>query len=262
VKDVSTSRPLRDISLAVTLLTAIPLPARWPADERPDVAGYFPLAGALLGSLGYVLLVGASRMGVPGGARASLESVLLAALLVTAWAMLTRMLHWDALADVADAYWGAHEPSRRLEIASDPYVGAFGVAGIALVALLQVAALSLLIANSSLPAVVVAVVMARYAAVFGSWLGSPAKQTGLGAAVAGRPHLASAAAAVLVLLATLTLSWTAGPGPFAAATVCLLVALGVPHVLASRFGGITGDVLGASILLTETAALVILAWVW
>ncbi|MDF1541725.1 MAG: adenosylcobinamide-GDP ribazoletransferase [Anaerosomatales bacterium] len=261
MKDVSTSRPLRDLSLAVTLLTAVPLPARWPADERPDVAGYFPLAGALLGSVGYVFLALAARLGVPGGTRVSLESVMLAVLLVTMWAMLTRMLHWDALADVADAYWGAHEPSMRLEIASDPHVGAFGVAGIVLVALVQVAALSLLIANGFLVAVAVAVVIARYAALFGAWLGSPAKQTGLGAVVAGRPRPASVVAATLVFLATLSLSWASGPGAFAAVVVCLVVALGVPHVLASRFGGITGDVLGASILLTETASLAILAWV-
>ena len=262
MKTVSTSRPLRDLSLAVTLLTAIPLPQRWPADERPDVAGYFPVAGLLMGGVGYVLLAAAARLGVPGGSRASLESLLLATVLVAAWAGLTRILHWDALADVADGYWGAHEPSRRLEIASDPHVGAFGVVGVVLVALVQVAAISLLIAKGALLAVVVAVVIARYAAVFGSWLGSPAKDTGLGAAVTGRPRAASATAASLVLLATLSLSWTSGLGLFAAVVACVAVALGVPHVLASRFGGITGDVLGASILLTETAALVILALVW
>jgi cobalamin synthase len=39
----------------------------------------------------------------------------------------------------------------------------------------------------------------------------------------------------------------------------VLVALAVPHLLATRFGGVTGDVLGASVLLTETALFVAFA---
>ena len=41
-----------------------------------------------------------------------------------------------------------------------------------------------------------------------------------------------------------------------AGTVGVVCALGVPHVLARRFGGVTGDVMGASVILTETLLLV------
>jgi len=41
----------------------------------------------------------------------------------------------------------------------------------------------------------------------------------------------------------------------------LFVALAVPHLLAGRFGGVTGDVLGASVMLTETLLFVVFAMV-
>jgi adenosylcobinamide-GDP ribazoletransferase len=262
VRTTATSRPFRDVALAVTLLTAIPVRARWPDGERPDIAGYFPVVGVLLGALGYGLLYAPVTRAVPFAVQAPPHSLLSAALLITAWALLTRMLHWDGVADVADGYWGAHDQGRRLEILRDPHVGAFGVTALVLVALVQVAAVSVLIAEGALLAIAFVPVLGRYAAVFGSWLGAPAKETGLGAAVAGGPRPTSAIAAAAVLATTVALAWATGTAALLGVTVCVLIALGVPHVLASRFGGITGDVLGASVLLTETASLVVFALVW
>jgi adenosylcobinamide-GDP ribazoletransferase len=262
VRASATSHPFRDAALAFTLLTVIPLRVRWPDGERPDVAGYFPVVGVLLGAFGYTLLYAPVTLAVPFAGQALPHSLLIAALLITAWALLTRMLHWDGLADVADAYWGAHDHRRRLEIMGDSHVGAFGVTSLVLVALVQVAAVSVLITEGALLAIAVIPVLGRYAAVFGSWLGAPAKETGLGAAVAGRPRPASAIAAAGVLATTAALAWGAGTAALPAVVACVVIALGVPHVLASRFGGITGDVLGASVLLTETASLVVFALVW
>lgn len=258
----ATSRPLRDLGLAITLLTVLPLRVTWPEDERPDVAGYFPTAGLLLGAFGFALLYGPVVVGVPFRIAGASHTLLLAALLVTCWALLTRMLHWDALADVADAYWGAYEPARRLEIMSDPHIGVFGASTLVLVAIIQVTAVSALIGQSALAALVIAPILGRFAAVFGSWLGRPARQTGLGVAVAGWPRAASASFATAVLVGIAVTASVAGSGVPVGVVVSVVAALGTPHVLASRFGGITGDVLGASVLLTETTALVLFALVW
>lgn len=262
MRAVATSRPARDLSLAITLLTVVPLRVGWPDDERPDVAGYFPVAGVLLGATACLLLYAPVALGVPLGAGDPLRSLLLAVLVVAVWALMTRMLHWDGLADVADGYWGGHDRARRLAIMEDSHVGAFGVTALVLAALVQVAALSTLINEATLLAVAFVPVLGRYAAVFGSWFGSPAKETGLGAAVAGRPRAASLIVATTLLAAMAALALTAGTTALLAVVACVVIALVVPHVLASRFGGITGDVLGASVLLTEAASVVVFVLVW
>jgi len=53
--------------------------------------------------------------------------------------------------------------------------------------------------------------------------------------------------------------------PIAGAVIVLVgiaAAALVPHLLSRRFGGITGDVLGASILVVETITAFVAAWMW
>jgi adenosylcobinamide-GDP ribazoletransferase len=219
------------------------------------------VAGVLVGAGGALVPYALEASGVATSPETDALALLMAAMVLVVWALITRLLHWDALADVADAYWGSHDQQRRLAIMSDPHVGAFGVAAVVLVALVEATALAVLIGQGAFIALVVAATLGRYAAVFGSWFGKPAKETGLGASVAGPPRVASAVVALVVLAVIAFLAWLGGsPAPGFVAGVAL--ALVVPHVLASRFGGITGDVLGAGVMLTETAVLVLLALLW
>ncbi len=64
--------------------------------------------------------------------------MLVGAAVIAAWALLTRFLHWDGLADTTDGLLGGSTPERRLEIMRDSRVGSFGVTAIVMVALLQV----------------------------------------------------------------------------------------------------------------------------
>ncbi len=252
-----TSRPRRDAALAFSLLTALPLRAEWPDRERPDVAGYFPLVGLVLGGMTVALLWLAGRVPV---VETMLEerSALIAVLVVAAWAMTTRMLHWDGLADVADAVWGGNSPARRLEIMADSATGAFGTTAVVLVAFAQITALAPLLAEAFLAPIVLALVAGRLAASFGAWLGRPARPGGLGAAVAGRPGALSLAAALLAtgVAVGACAAWLPPGSAAVLAAVALVAAPVVPHVLSLPVRGITGDVLGASVLLTETAVLI------
>lgn len=257
----TTSRPFRDLALAISLLTILPLRAEWPSDERPDIAGYFPAAGLLLGLAGWGALRAAALLREPAWPPCIPHSLLLACLLVALWAYLTRLLHWDGLADVADGLWGATTPSERIAIMSDSRIGAFGASAIVLVGLVQVSSMLVLIAEKAFVGVLLAPVIGRFAAVAGSWFGRPAKPTGLGAAVTGTPRFPSAAFALIVLSGVVAVSLSTGTVALLAALSGLLLAFGVPHLLASRFGGVTGDVLGAAVMITETATLVLFALV-
>lgn len=242
-------RPFRDAALAVSLLTVLPVRARWPESGRPSVAGWFPLVGLLLGAGAWAL---AALLGLVLGERTPL---LQSVVIVTAVALLTRFIHHDGLADVADAWWGGDTPQRRREIMKDSATGAFGATALGLCLIAQVASIEAVVLAGALWCLPVAFVAARFAATFAAWLGVPVSK-GLGSAVSGRPDVASGLAASIGLAAAVGIAW-AGGGVAGLALVGLgiILALGVPHAIASRMGGVTGDVMGASVVIVEVLVL-------
>jgi len=245
---VARNRPIRDATLALTLLTCVPVRVTPPEDgEVSEAASWFPLIGLglALPVVGVFLLALRVFYGVSGALTATVLVLL---------ALATRLLHWDGLADVADAFF--IERPRRLEVLSDTSVGAFGATAVALAALLEWSALTEAVGTPAGVAVVlVALVFARFAATCAAWFGKPARPGGLGASVMRRPSVLGVLIVALTLAATLALAGSLGLVGWALGLVgglALIAALAVPHLISMRFGGVTGDVMGASVLLTET----------
>jgi len=251
---VSRDRSLRDLALAVTQLTVLTLPVRWPDDEKPDVASHYVWAGFVVGAAAYgplklVELVSGSANPYPG---------LIAALVIAGWGAFTRLRHWDGLAGVGDGWFGV-DPGARRAIASESHVGAFGAMAVLLVALIEYAALTIILEHHEMVLLVMPA-FSRCAATFAAWLGHPAKPTGLGAAVVRKPGVRGAISATLgMLVATFLMTWGHHLHGLVQALVALVLAAIVPHLVAKRFGGVTGDVMGASVLLVETVLFVMAA---
>jgi adenosylcobinamide-GDP ribazoletransferase len=140
-----------------------------------------------------------------------------------------------------------------------PDVGPFGVVALVLVLLGQAAALAALAGRPTgavLATVVAAVATGRLAAGWTCLRGVPAaRPDGLGAMVAGTVGpgalaVASAAVAVLAIPAVPGRPWQ---GPLAVAAALAVAVLLRRHVV-RRFGGITGDVLGAAVETATTVA--------
>lgn len=236
---------------AVRLLTVIPVGRR----EGTSAVWFFPLVGWVYAALWLALAWGARALGMDTG----LPAVLSATLMVVASGALSGFMHWDGLADCADAIGVRGDAARRLEVMRSSTIGAFGVTTIVFAALVQVAAIAVVLESGAWWGLAAAPVLGRMGATLTLGLRSPARPDGLGARYAARlPLIGMLAAAipVLPLLAWRTQSYIALAAVVAAG---IAVALLAPQPLVRRLGGVTGDVAGASILLTKTAVLVFVA---
>jgi adenosylcobinamide-GDP ribazoletransferase len=179
---------------------------------------------------------------------------------LTAW--WSRGLHLDGVADTADGMAASYDPAQALEVMRRGDIGPTGVVAVVLVLLLQVAALSVLLSSRGGSALaVVALLASRQALVIGCRSGVPAaRPDGLGAAVAGSVGWPAAVVSSLVALtAGVLLAVLAGASWYAGPLVVLaggLAALAVVATARRRVGGVTGDVLGASVEIALAATLV------
>ncbi|WP_262850037.1 adenosylcobinamide-GDP ribazoletransferase [Mumia quercus] len=189
--------------------------------------------------------------------------MLTGALAVGVLAVGTRVLHLDGLADTADGLSAPYDRERRLAIMKSGDVGPAGVAALVLVLVLQAAALGALAARPYgwlLAGVLVCASRAACAIVCARPVPAAAP-TGLGAAVAGSVPLAGAVAVGCFVAAALAgaVAATGEPwwlGPLAVVAAALCVALLVRRAI-SVLGGITGDVIGASVELALAALCVV-----
>lgn len=245
------------LRFAVGTLTAFPV--RPPSSVEPPTPGramvLAPAVGLLLGGLG------GSVAGL--GSLAGWSPLVQSTLAISTLALATRGLHLDGLADCADGLAASYDRERALAVMRRGDVGPAGVATTVLVLLLQAGAL----AETPRPwlAMAVAAIAGRLAVPIACRTRVPAARSdGLGAAVAGsvRPALV---AGVVVLVAAAAAGafllagepwWRGGSAVLAAAVAAALVV----HRAVTRFGGVTGDVIGAAVELATTAAVLTLAY--
>ena len=244
---------IADVLSAVRLLTVLPLGRR----EGPHAVPYFPLVGWVYAGLWLALAWGAARIGAVDGTPAVLSAVLL----VAAAGGLSGFLHWDGLADCADAIGVRGDAARRLEVMRSSTIGAFGVAAIVFAALAQVASVAVILESGSWWGLAAAPVLGRMGATLALGLREPARRDGLGAHYAERLSVAGLMVAAIPVVPLLGWRPDSSVVLTTATGLGLLVAFLAPGPFVRRIGGMTGDVAGATILLTETAVLVFAALV-
>jgi adenosylcobinamide-GDP ribazoletransferase len=216
--------------------------------EAADIARgawLFPVVGGVVGAAAGLVAELASERLPPLAA---------GGLAVATATLLTGALHLDALADVSDAL-GASTRERALEIMRDHSIGAFGATSLVVVCLLDAALYGALAEGGDAVLVGLAAgALARGAMLVPPLLAPYARSgEGQGRALQGIGPVTVA----LGLACALVLALPAGVAGLWGAGVAVLVAILVAVLARRRFGGFTGDVLGATAKLCETAVLVV-----
>ncbi len=235
---------------AVRTLTVLPCPGR-DAARFADALPWFPLVGALLGALLACLLAALTPLRWPLGA---------AALAVLANVLLTRAIHVDGLADMIDALGGGRTRERRLEIMKDSCNGAFGVTAVVLDLLLKTVALARLAETANVRAIIIVFVLARTAqAVIAASLPYARASGGTAAPFVAGATRRHALAAILIAAALIASLSHGNPLALAGTAIAAALVAGLSIFYRRNFGGVTGDLIGATNEIVETTLLLLAA---
>jgi adenosylcobinamide-GDP ribazoletransferase len=235
---------------AIEFLTRIRLRRTAPADLDAIARSqaWFAIVGLAIGGL----LVAIDRLAIKALPATSVD-----VLLVVALAAITGALHLDGLADAADGLFGGRDPAHRLEIMHDVHAGSFAIVAIAGVLALKWAGLAALQANVRVETLLLAPCVARFAMVVTIAAFPYARAEGMGTTFHERAWpLALAACATTALIAGVVLL---GPGGLFVVAFAAACALAFGAYATRLVGGMTGDLYGASVEITEAATLLFVA---
>lgn len=256
------------VGFAVGTFTIVPVKGAIDVNPRSARLGILlsPVIGMLLGLCGALVLWLVSRFH-----ESQTTSIVGAALAIGMITWLTRAFHLDGLADTADALGSRRTGADALAIAKRSDIGPFGVISLIFVVLLDVLALAGLPSlQAALAAIIIATTVGRVALVVVCTPSyRPARQDGLGKAVAGCvPTVAGVAWVAIAVAGAMAFVWgiTGDTRPTLVAGIAVVLGVAAAKVLAlrasARFGGVTGDVYGAAIEVATVVCLVVTAVAW
>ncbi len=211
----------------------------------------FPVAGAIIGAI-----IGAMAFGISFFLHPLLVGLLVAGALV----IMTGVHHTDALADFADGLMAKGDKEKKRKAMLDPAVGSAGVAALVMYFAGMIIVFQTGGFSSGLQlfaSIIAAEVIAKYVMVLlanrglSAWEGFSSPFT---AAMKDRNRMLAATGIMLGVVC-----FSASYAGLAALAVSLAIAGLMKHVSGKSFGGISGDVLGASNEVTRLASLIVLS---
>jgi adenosylcobinamide-GDP ribazoletransferase len=209
---------------------------------------WYPFVGLLLGSLLVTVDLFLSKV-----FSSQITTVLLMLLLIG----ITRGLHQDGLADMVDGLAGGRSAQARLAIMRDGRVGAIGATGLFLALALRFAGLNAMPPAEHMTLLIGMPVVGRWAMVVGSFHVTYARSEG-GLAQPFLAHLSWWHLCAATVTAGLALTLLLGPW---AALSCILIGAALVRLSTAwfhrMFGGVTGDLLGATNEVAEILFIVI-----
>lgn len=227
---------MKSFILMLTFLTRIPWPIRFDFEEDTFAKGllYLPVIGAIIGLPLYLL---ARYMPFE-------QAYLRSFLLILLYLVIAGGLHLDGLADYFDGIFSGRSRERILEIMKDSSIGTFGVVGICLyflgmfVGLMEVMPLAVLL----MP------IIARTVGVLICAFGHYPKEAGMGQPMIVYGRWYHGIGMVVLLLPILFLAGKV----YLISGVMTLILMMVFHLRTTQIiGGVTGDVIGVAIELSQ-----------
>ena len=237
---------LKEIGSVFSFLTIIPTSKA----QLETIAKYmhlFPIVGVAIG-----LVVGSFGFGL---SFLGLEPLVIGLLVMAAFALITGIHHIDGLADFADGLMTKGTKEKKLQAMKDLSTGSSGIVTVVLYIVGMIISLSLADGYLLFQAILVSEIIAKFSMVLmasaghSATLGSNSPFVEL---MKDRKKLI--VSLVLTIVPIIVVAGSIGMIVFAASVILTLFLVGIST---RSFGGITGDVLGATNELTRLSSLLI-----
>lgn len=238
--------------VALQFLTRLPISLSRAPSAREMVLQlvWYPAVGWLFGAWALALWFAFHHFG-------STHAPLYGWGIVVGWVLLSGGFHLDGLADTADGLGSGRRGAEAGAIMKDSRIGSMGAVGLVLVLGGKWLAVSELVQAQHGWALLLAPALGRWFGVLVAFLGQspPWVKSGLGQQVVGKLGWKGMVLSSVVALGPL--AWLAWPwGWVAPLLASAVVTLGLYRKVQTVVGGVTGDVLGATMELSEMAFLV------
>ena len=239
---------LAEIGGAFVFLTRLPMPQWLFAKGYPDLQASlwaFPLVGLVVGLCGSLTFALGHYITLPHEVSAILVLIVMV--------IITGGLHEDGLADMADGFGSHKGPDEIARIMKDSLIGSFGTIALILLFITRWSALShldLMMTMASLPAIMA---IGRFFVVIALQTTPLSPYASLGKSLSKPSYQTIIASFVMMLLSCLFLSFVTALAAFCAG---FFMFIAVRFIARRKIEGLTGDVMGALIVLTEAAALI------
>lgn len=245
---------IRSLVIAFSTYSRIPMPpVEWSDENRRYAMCFFPMIGVVIGLLAWGWLALSDTLNLNAVLRGAVGALL--PLLVTGG------IHMDGFMDTCDAL-GSHQPrERKLEILKDSHAGAFAVMG-CVGYLLVLAGLFAELPLRSAPLLVGVFALSRALSALALVCFPSARPGGMLDGFARAAHRRRVSLAAWSYIALSALLWIAAGGltqgavALAAAGLCFAYYHGMSE---RQFGGVTGDLAGWFVQVTELALVAVVA---
>ncbi len=248
---------LKSIAVAFQMYSHIPIPSfEWDEKSRRYALCFFPLVGAVIGGAECLWFYLAALLDAP---------VLIGTAVATAIPFLiTGGIHMDGFCDTVDALSSQASMEKKLEILKDPHSGAFAIIFSALYILLYFAGWSSISSWVALVSVCVGFILSRALSGLAVATFKGARKEGMLQNLADTTAKKTLVISMFIYIAFCVASLVILCGWLGLLTVCVneLVFLYYRIVSYKKFGGITGDLAGWFLQLSELATILSIGFFW
>jgi len=237
---------LKEIGSVFSFLTILPTNS----SNLETIAKYmylFPVVGLVIGIIIGGLGYGLSLVG--------LEPLVISLIVVASLAIITGIHHTDGLADFADGLMAKGTRKKKLEAMKDLSTGSAGIVSIVLYFVALIIGLSMTSSFDLLKVIILGEMIAKFCMVLMACIGQSAA-TGSNSPFMqfGKQKRKLLVAALITIIPVVVLGGTTGAVMFAGG---IIVTMFLTGIATKSFGGITGDVLGATNELTRLSSILI-----